>query len=373
MAVCESIYYDFFDFRLDVEKQQLLKNGVPVQLTHKAFQILLLLVQNSGKTTQKEDIFASLWTDSFVEDANLTQHIYVLRKALGKTPSSQSYIETIPKQGYRFALLPEQISLKNHFRETAKIPADQTGNFLSARTSQEINLNNQKSQNLESTDLSENNEYYSSINAADTFDAPRSFRLGSTPKRDSRLRIIATVILLFISIATASTAVYYFYKKNQLIAASTNVKSIAVLPFKAIGEDIEKEKLGLGMADAVISRLSKLQQIVVRPTSAVFRYTDQPAGALHAGRELGVDAVLEGTTQCDGERVRISVQLVRVADGKSLWEENFQEKIFDIFAVQDSISAKVAMALSINLTKQQEKLLRQHATNNTEAFQSYQF
>ncbi|HEY0658476.1 MAG TPA: winged helix-turn-helix domain-containing protein, partial [Pyrinomonadaceae bacterium] len=93
MAVCKSIYYDFFDFRLDVEKQQLLKNGEPVQLTHKAFQILLLLVQNSGQITKKEDIFAELWSDSFVEDGNLTQQIYVLRKVLGQTPNGQSYIE----------------------------------------------------------------------------------------------------------------------------------------------------------------------------------------------------------------------------------------------------------------------------------------
>jgi len=194
----------------------------------------------------------------------------------------------------------------------------------------------------------------------------------SEANQTSRFRFITAAILLFFVLTVASAAIYYFDQKARQAAVSANIKSIAVLPFKTIGEGVEKEKLGLGMADAVISRLSKLQQIVVRPTSAVFRYTDQPAGAVHAGQELGVDAVLEGTTQCDGERVRVSVQLVRVADGKSLWAESFQEKIFDIFVVQDSISAKVALALSINLTKQQEKLLEQRTTNSAEAFQAYQ-
>lgn len=109
----ESIHYNFYDFCLDVKNQQLLKNGKPIKLHPKAFQILLLLVQNSGQITKKEDIFNELWSDSFVEEANLTQNIYVLRKALGKAPTGNPYIETIPKRGYRFNLLPEQISIND--------------------------------------------------------------------------------------------------------------------------------------------------------------------------------------------------------------------------------------------------------------------
>lgn len=372
MAVCESIYYDFFDFRLDVEKQQLLKNGEPVQVTHKAFQILLLLVENSGKTTQKEDIFTALWCDSFVEDANLTQHIYVLRKALGQTPSGLSYIETVPKQGYRFTLLPEQISVKTNFPETSKFLTAQLGNFAPAATNREIDFRRHESYYLESTDPGENSRYDSNINPIHSSDPAREPAAVLRSNRATHSIIIIAVIFLIFIFATASTTVYYFQQKNREAAVSTDVKSVAVLPFKTIGEEVDREKLGLGMADAVIGRLSRLQQIVVRPTSAVFNYTDQPAEAVRAGRELGVDAVLEGTTQCDGERIRVSVQLVRVADGKSLWAESFQEKIFDIFSVQDSVSAKVVTALSLNLTKQQEKLLEQRTTNNTEAFQSYQ-
>jgi TolB-like protein/DNA-binding winged helix-turn-helix (wHTH) protein len=372
MAVCESIYYDFFDFRLDAEKQQLLRNGEPVQLTHKAFQILLLLVQNSGRITQKEDIFAALWSDSFVEDGNLTQYIYVLRKVLGQTPDGQSYIETVPKHGYRFTLLPEQILIKNNFRETSKVASAFINGSSSRRTNPEFTANFDLSRHFRTNSTEEREQSASNANLNGKFGeldfSPESNEL----KRINIFRRILFALLLFFMLTAVPSGIYYFYQKSQTTTARADIKSLAVVPFKTIGEDVEKEKLGLGMADAVISRLSKLQQIVVRPTSAVYRYTDQPAGAVQAGKELGVDAVLEGTTQCDGERVRVSVQLVRVSDGKSLWAESFQEKTLDIFAVQDSISAKVAMALSINLTKQQEKLLEQRATNNTEAFQAYQ-
>jgi DNA-binding winged helix-turn-helix (wHTH) protein len=100
--VGNDIYYDFEDFRLDVTNEQLLKDSQPIPLTHKAFKTLLILVQNHGQLVKKEDIIRQIWHDSFVEDANLTQHIYVLRKTLGNNKDGKPFIETIPKRGYCF-------------------------------------------------------------------------------------------------------------------------------------------------------------------------------------------------------------------------------------------------------------------------------
>jgi TolB-like protein len=166
-------------------------------------------------------------------------------------------------------------------------------------------------------------------------------------------------VVLFLLFALGGAGIYYFQPVTwQSNMASSNIKSIAVMPFKQIGNGSGGEKFGLGMADAIITRLSNLQRIVVRPSSVVFSYTDRGAvEVITAGRQLGVDAVLEGIVQYEGERVRVSVQLIRVSDGKPLWAESFNEKVSDIFGVQDSISARVATALSINLTQQQEQLL----------------
>lgn len=373
MAVCKSIYYDFFDFRLDVNKQQLLKNGEVVQLTHKAFQILLLLVQNSGQITKKEDIFAELWSDSFVEDGNLTQQIYVLRKVLGQTPYGQSYIETIPRQGYRFTLLPDQIFvIKESSDEQSKIESIENNKFNDLLTNRENIPNNSESEHLYSPLSGENLENNQSAEVVDEFPRPLKKPLSAKSRIFSRPFLAIGITLLLLGLIAASAAIYYIrFQKPQPI--NTVVKSIAVLPFKPIGEKIDKEKLGLGMADAIITQLSGLQQIEVRPTSAVFRYTDQPStNSVVTGRELGVDAILEGTVQQEGGRVRVSVQLIQVSNENSLWTETFNENMSDIFAFQDLISRKVVTALSLKLTPQQEQILAEVGTTNQAAFQDYQ-
>ena len=96
------IWYDFDNFRLEAESRRLLKSGVPLMLAPKTLQTLLILVEHAGETVEKDEIYNQLWTDSFVEEGNLTQYIYVLRKHLGQNSSGQSYIETVARQGYRF-------------------------------------------------------------------------------------------------------------------------------------------------------------------------------------------------------------------------------------------------------------------------------
>lgn len=159
-----------------------------------------------------------------------------------------------------------------------------------------------------------------------------------------------------------------FTKGNETGLA---VKSLAVLPFKPLGEEKTDEYLGLGMADATIIKLSGLRHLVVVPTSAVFKYAGRKNDSLAVGRKLGVDAVLEGTVQHACERVRVTVQLVALEDGKSLWSGKFDEHFTDIFAVQDSISEQVAGALALRITGDERRHLRKRYTENTDAYQAY--
>src|SRR6185369_5644692 len=92
--------YEFGPFRLDVDERVLLRDGQMVPLTPKAFDTLVVLIQNNGHVLEKEELLKTVWPDTFVEEATLAQNIFTLRKALGKEPP---YIETIPKRGYRFA------------------------------------------------------------------------------------------------------------------------------------------------------------------------------------------------------------------------------------------------------------------------------
>src|SRR5688572_15892339 len=102
------IFYDFGDFRLDVVNCRLLKNGIPVQITHKSFEILQKLIEKRDRMLKKEELLSTIWEDCYVEEATLTQHIYMLRKVLQE--NGKIYIETIPKNGYRFIANVEEIN-----------------------------------------------------------------------------------------------------------------------------------------------------------------------------------------------------------------------------------------------------------------------
>src|SRR5262249_29506036 len=131
---------------------------------------------------------------------------------------------------------------------------------------------------------------------------------------------------------------------------SERVHSVAVLPFEPLGRDMNDELLGLGMADAVIGRMSNLKELVVLPTSAVSKYRGPANDPIAAGRALQVDAILSGTVQRSGDQVRAVVQLVHVASGRTIWSEKFDQTFTDIFSIQDSISDNVVRSLAVNLT-----------------------
>jgi TolB-like protein/Flp pilus assembly protein TadD len=149
------------------------------------------------------------------------------------------------------------------------------------------------------------------------------------------------------------------------------IKSIAVLPFKPLVSDKRDEPLEMGMADTLIARLSNIREIDVRPISAVRRYAALEQDALAAGREQRVDAVLDGSIQKSGDRIRITVRLVGVENGATLWTDTFDDNLNDIFTVEDSISERVAGVLVVKLTGEERVLVAQHSTNNAEAYQLY--
>jgi eukaryotic-like serine/threonine-protein kinase len=104
--------YEFGPFRVDPERETLLREGEPVPLTSKTFQILLVLIRHSEEVVTKDELMKAVWPDTFVEEANLSRNIFMLRKALGETAQDHRYIVTVPGRGYRLAenvhLIPEQ-------------------------------------------------------------------------------------------------------------------------------------------------------------------------------------------------------------------------------------------------------------------------
>jgi len=161
-------------------------------------------------------------------------------------------------------------------------------------------------------------------------------------------------------------------RKTPVISNGTEpIPSIAVLPFQPLARNSRDESLEMGMADTLIARLSGIRDIVVRPMSSVRKYADLKLDVLAAGRELGVESVLEGSLQRQANRVRVTVRLLNVSNGASLWAGTFDEEMTDIFALQDAISEQVAQALSLELSKEDRTRLVKHYTQSTRAYQLY--
>jgi len=340
------ILYEFGPFRLDPAEHILLREGLAVSLRPKEFAVLLALVEHHGRLMTKDDLLQEVWPGQFVEEGNLNRHISSLRRVLGESSDAPQYVETVPKVGYRFV---------GSVREIRDRGADMV---IERHTIARI------------VTEEEEEEEASGREVIESVSEPKA--LLTTGAKNNRRRRLAFAAGLVILIGLTIVFTYaWTSRKSQETKTAATVTSLAVLPFKPIGAGEEDEYLGLGMADALITKLGNIQKINIRPTSAVRRYDAPNQDPVAAGRELGVEAVIEGSVQRVGGRIRVTVQLVSVKDRTPLWAEKFDEQFTDIFAVQDRISEQVARALTLTLSSTEKELLTKHFTENSDAYQLY--
>ncbi|HEX5707314.1 MAG TPA: winged helix-turn-helix domain-containing protein [Pyrinomonadaceae bacterium] len=299
----------FGPFRLDARERVLLRDGEPLALAPKLIDTLVALVERSGHVVEKSELIERVWPETFVEESNLTSNVSLLRKALGETERGRPYIETVPRRGYRFSA---PVALAT--------PEDEEGVEVVVR-------------------------------------------------RRTRARL--STVEEFDDDGSQETT------RRALHASGAQRGTLAVLPFESlgapsgVGTDEFDEFLGLGLADALITQLGNTGRIVVRPTSAVRGYAGAGRDSLSIGRELGVEAVVEGSVQRAGGRLRVTVRMLGVSDGVPLWADRFSAEFTDIFDVQDSIAEQVARALTPKLAAENRERLRKRHTENVEAYQAY--
>ncbi len=329
--------YEFGPFHLDPAEHVLVRDGEPVALRPKELAVLVALVENHGHVLTKDELLKGVWPGQFVEEGNLNRHISSLRKVLGESSDAPQYVETVPKVGYRFVAPVQEI------RDRSADMVIERHTIARIVTEEEEEA---EPKALLTTGVKDKAVY-----------------------RRRRLALAAALVIMM-GLTLALTYAWTSRKSQETKTAAT-VSSLAVLPFKPIGAGDEDDYLGLGMADALIIKLGNIRRINIRPTSAVRRYDAPNQDAVAAGRELGVEAVVEGSVQRVGGRIRVTVQLVSVKDRTPLWAEKFDEQFTDIFAVQDRISEQVVRALTLSLSGAEKQLLTKHYTENSEAYQLY--
>jgi DNA-binding winged helix-turn-helix (wHTH) protein/tetratricopeptide (TPR) repeat protein len=338
--------YEFGPFTLDAAKRLLLRDGETVPVTSKAFEILFVLLQNSGRVMEKDELMSKVWPDTVVEENNLTVNMSALRRALGESKGEHPYIVTVPGRGYQFAT------------NVNELRPEETNPILEEQTLSRLVIEEQEERNGEqdgSTDTGAGHIARASS---------ASVSHGLIPGRRSMI-----ILALLLGITTVS----YVWMRNKLkqSEARAGPRSIAVLPFKPLLASNRNESLEMGIADTLIFRLSGMRGIVVRPISAVRKYVDLNQDPLVAGREQQVEAVLDSSIQMLGEKIRVTARLVRVSDGSVLWKDMCDQQCADLFAVQDAIAEKLAGSLALRLTDEEKQRLTKRYTDNTEAYQLY--
>lgn len=333
-------FYEFDEFRLDANDGKLWRGTEQIALTHKAIDLLTLLIERRGETLSKNEIIENLWRDTYVDENNLAVTVSTLRKAFGEKASDNRFIETVPRRGYRFV---------------ADVREPEPAFVIERQTLTNITI--------EETEK-------------DAVDAAAGNRILERRVQRQSTFLLGVAVLI---VAVSSVFGYLFWttrtEKNQApLAVSTNAtdsRTIAVLPFKNLNKNEQEEFMNVGLTDALITKLGGVRGLIVRPTSSVLPFADAPTTAQTAGEKLGVENVLEGTIQKDGERLRVSVQLVRAVDGAVVWSNRFDENLQNVFKIQDSLSAQVADALLFRLSKEERELLAAPDTENAEAYRLY--
>ena len=304
--------FRFGPFVLTPSEHTLVRDGHPVRLARKDFDLLVLLVERAGSLMRKEELQERLWPDSVVEEGNLNRHVSTLRRALGDAEGPERLIETVPRVGFRFAGLVEQI---------------------------------------------------------DDASTPASAAEGGSRRGGAR----AAARTAAIAIAMVALAVGFSRTLDRRRAeGGGSWTALAVLPFTTL-DGAQADALGLGLADGIITRLSGQTLIAVRPTSAI---RDYGAGAsrptpIAVARALNVDVILEGHIQRSADAVRVTVQLTDVARGSPIWAETFDQRAAELFRLEDAIADRVVPALRLRLAAAEQQRLRRRYTANAAAYESY--
>ncbi|HRO26204.1 MAG TPA: winged helix-turn-helix domain-containing protein [Luteimonas sp.] len=299
-------HYRFGPFQLDLQTRELRRDGTPLVLTAKAFDVLRVLVENRERVVGRDELLATVWAGRVVEENNLTQAITALRRAFGTGAQEHLYIVTVPGRGYRFVADVEEGTVVDAEAATAAAAAPDS---VPAQAS-----------------------------------APVSGR-----HRALRLAIAALLVVVAVPLAWRALREPASPPAQAPAPADTSSPlTLAVLPFHPLSSGEDDALLGLGLADTLITRISTSTSLRVSPLSSSQRLAGAKQAPTEAARQLGVAYLVEGTTQRRGDEVKVNARLL-TADGEALWSGSFDAHTGSVFTLQDRIADALANALAVKV------------------------
>src|SRR5208337_2297645 len=331
-------------FEIDFDSRQLTKSGFRIRLQDQPFQLLALLLEREGQVVSREELKEKLWPgDTFVEfDVGLNTAIKKLRAALSDAADNPRFVETVPRIGYRF-VAPVSVS-RPAFGSTVDLE-------VAAPSAEE------SSERLVSTVVAPGATSQSEISPSDV--APVSQR---------RFVLLASIALALVVLATGFAIRMRF--RSASAARSGSIQAIAVLPLLNVSSDPSQEYFADGMTDEIITDLAKLAGPKVISRTSAMQFKETHTTTPEIARELHVGAVLEGSVERSGDRMRVRVQLIEASTDQHLWAESYDRQLSDVLILEAELAHDIAQQIEIRLPQQQQNLAH-NRTLNPQAFQDY--
>jgi TolB-like protein/DNA-binding winged helix-turn-helix (wHTH) protein/Flp pilus assembly protein TadD len=299
----------FGSFELDLQTGELRKNGIKIRLADQPLQVLTLLLEHPGEVVTREELQRRLWSsDTFVEfEHSLNAAVKRLREALGDSAENPKFVETLPRHGYRL-IAP--------VGSTARPPVEPL-----------------------------------------VRDARETVPL---PKR----RRWAVVTALLVLGAASYPVVKWMW---HWLHPEAPIQTIAILPLENLSHDPDEEYFSDGMTEALITELGQIRAVRVISRQSVMHYKGTTKTIPQIGEELKVDGLVEGSALRDGNKVRISVQLIRVKPEEHLWAHSYERDLGDVLALQGDVASAIASEIIVTLTPRARVLQKGPARQQVEA------
>ncbi len=329
----------FADFEVDLRAGHLRKQGVKIRLQEQPFRLLTVLLEYAGEVVTREELRGRLWpADTFVDfDHRLAAAVSKLRDALADSAENPRFVETIGRRGYRF-MVPvesvERVSANGQRRtDPEPVPAAQW------TSSQAVN--------------------------SDQFAASHP----STHFKSKRWVLFSIAVMTVLIVAVIASTWYSDLARRKTQPAAP--RSLAILPLQNLKQDPNSEFLGFSLADAVITKLDYVSSLTVRPSAAVEKYRDKSIDIQSVGADLKVDTLLAGSFIRDGDRLRISYQLIDVKTEKILGSGMMDLKYDDLLRVQDNVAAQIIQKLEVSLSPSEAERIKPEPPINPLAYEYY--
>jgi len=336
----------FGPFEVDLHSGELRTNGSKIRLQPQPFQLLSILLEHPGELVTREEIRQRLWSsDTFVDfEHSLNTSIKKLREALGEEAGTPRYIETLPRRGYRFIGHVEPVETRSPSPETE-----------SRHESTAIDAGAVREPPLRTPG---GGQSFPALHAA----------LPPTLFRRRPLLIVVTVVAVLLG---AAYSVRLFSSKARSQIVPPTIQSLAVLPLENLSRDPDQEYFADGLTDVLITDMGQIMTLRVISRTSVVRYKGTKKSLPEIARELDVDAVVEGTVQRSGSRVRITAQLLDPRTDRHLWAETYERNAGEIVQLEEQLALAIAHEVGGRLTSAQEARLASKRAVNSQAYDAY--